>query len=126
MIFGIGTDLVSIARVEAALERSGPRFAERILAPSEREAFASATHPARLLAKRFAAKEAFGKAFGTGVVAPATLHSVAVSRDERGKPHYDYHGDLARIMDERQLRAHLSITDEQDYVVAFAVIESAA
>jgi len=123
MIYGVGTDIVTIARVEKALERSGPRFADRILAPGERDAFRAAAQPARLLAKRFAAKEAFGKAFGTGVVAPATLHSVEVVRDVRGKPHYEYHGDLARIMADERLHAHLSISDEQEHVIAFAVIE---
>lgn len=123
MIYGVGTDMVSVARVERALERSGPRFAERILAPGERAAFAAAAHPARLLAKRFAAKEAFGKAFGTGVAVPATLHSIEVCRDPRGKPFYAYHGELAQIMAAEDLSAHLSLTDELDFVVAFAVIE---
>ena len=123
MIYGIGTDMVDISRMEQALARHGERFAQRILAPGERDAFAQARQPARLLAKRFAAKEAFGKAFGTGVAAPATLHAVEVVRDERGKPHFAYHGELARIMTDEKLGAHLSITDELDYVVAFAVIE---
>ncbi len=126
MIYGVGTDMVSIARMEKALERGGERFAHRILAPGEREAFAAVAQPARLLAKRFAAKEAFGKAFGTGVAAPATLHSIEVTRDERGKPHFAYHGELARIMADDKLAAHLSITDELDYVVAFAIIERQA
>jgi len=123
MIYGVGTDIVAVARVEQALERSGPRFAARILAPGERDAFNSAAQPARLLAKRFAAKEAFGKAFGTGIAMPATLHSIEIVRDARGKPHFEYHGELARIMAEGRLRAHLSISDEQDHVIAFAVIE---
>jgi len=123
MIYGVGTDMVSIARIEKALERGGDRFAHRILTPGEREAFAAASQPARLLAKRFAAKEAFGKAFGTGVAMPATLHSIEVQRDPRGKPHFAYHGALATVMAEEGLSAHLSLTDELDYVVAFAVIE---
>lgn len=123
MIYGVGTDIVTVARVERALERSGPRFADRILVPDEREAFRAAAHPARLLAKRFAAKEAFGKAFGTGISVPATLHAIEVVRDERGKPHFKFHGDLASIMADRNLRAHLSISDEQEHVIAFAVIE---
>jgi holo-[acyl-carrier protein] synthase len=123
MIYGVGTDMVSVARMEKALARGGERFAHRILAPGERAAFAAAAHPARLLAKRFAAKEAFGKAFGTGVAVPATLHSIEVIRDERGKPHFTCHGALAEIMASEKLCAHLSLTDELDYVVAFAVIE---
>lgn len=123
MIYGVGTDIVTVARVEKALARSGPGFADRILTLGEREAFTAATQPARLLAKRFAAKEAFAKAFGTGIAVPATLHSIEIIRDARGKPHFQYHGELARIMREDRLRAHLSISDELEHVIAFAVIE---
>lgn len=123
MIYGVGTDIVSIDRVRRALDRHGERFAHRILSPGERAAYAASAQPAQLLAKRFAAKEAFGKAFGTGVAVPATLHSIEVTRDARGKPHFRCHGELARVMTADGLEAHLSLSDELDYVVAFAVIE---
>ena len=123
MIHGVGTDIVRVARLADALERHGARFAERILDVSEREAFAAAPNPARLLAKRFAAKEAFGKALGTGVAAPATLHAVRVGHDALGKPLFEFSPVLAEHMRERGLHAHLSLSDETDYVVAFAVIE---
>lgn len=123
MIHGIGTDLVSVARIRQALARHGERFAYRILAPSERPAFHESAVPERLLAKRFAAKEAFGKAYGTGVAVPATLHSVAVERDRLGKPFFVFHGRMAEIMAADGLRAHLSLSDELDNVLAFAVIE---
>lgn len=123
MIHGVGTDIVRVARLAGALERHGPRFAERILDASERAAFAAAPDPARLLAKRFAAKEAFGKALGTGVAAPATLHAVRVGHDALGKPLFEFSPALADHMRERGLHAHLSLSDETDYVVAFAVIE---
>ncbi|MCB1959598.1 MAG: holo-ACP synthase [Rhodocyclaceae bacterium] len=125
MIRGVGTDIVSVTRMRQALERHGERFAHRILAPGERADFARARQPERLLAKRFAAKEAFGKAFGTGVAAPATLHALAIGRDARGKPFFTYHGALADIMQSEALTAHLSLSDELDYVVAFALIEAA-
>ena len=123
MIHGVGTDIVRVARLADALERHGARFADRILDVSEREAFAAAPNPARLLAKRFAAKEAFGKALGTGVAAPATLHAVRVGHDALGKPLFEFSPALAEHMRERGLHAHLSLSDETDYVVAFAVIE---
>ena len=123
MIHGVGTDIVRVARLADALERHGARFAERILDVSERAAFAAAPDPARLLAKRFAAKEAFGKALGTGVAAPATLHAVRVGHDALGKPLFEFAPALAEHMRERGLHAHLSLSDETDYVVAFAVIE---
>ena len=123
MIHGVGTDIVRVARLADALERHGARFAERILDASESAAFAAAPDPARLLAKRFAAKEAFGKALGTGVAAPATLHAVRVGHDALGKPLFEFAPALAEHMRERGLHAHLSLSDETDYVVAFAVIE---
>ena len=123
MIHGVGTDIVRVARLADALERHGARFAERILDASERAAFAAAPDPARLLAKRFAAKEAFGKALGTGVAAPATLHAVRVGHDALGKPLFEYSPALADHLRERGLTAHLSLSDEAEYVVAFAVIE---
>lgn len=123
MIHGIGTDMVSVERIRQALARHGDRFAYRILAPSERAAYHDAPQPERLLAKRFAAKEAFGKAYGTGVAVPATLHSVAVGRDPRGKPHFVFHGAMSDIAARDGLRAHLSLSDELDYVIAFAIIE---
>ncbi len=123
MIHGVGTDIVRVARLAEALARHGSRFAERILDASERAAFAAAPDQARLLAKRFAAKEAFGKALGTGVAAPATLHAVRVGHDALGKPLFEFSPVLAEHMRERGLHAHLSLSDETVYVVAFAVIE---
>ena len=123
MIHGIGTDIVRIERIRKSLERHGERFALRILAASEVEAWRAHRDPARFLAKRFAAKEAFGKALGTGVAVPATLHAVAVGHDALGKPEYRYDDRLAAHMQAHALRAHLSISDEDDNVVAFALIE---
>ena len=76
MIYGVGTDVVLIERLREMYERHGERCLGRLLADGEREDFASAPDPARFLAKRFAAKEAFGKALGTGVRVPATLTAV--------------------------------------------------
>ncbi|WP_068634626.1 holo-ACP synthase [Thauera butanivorans] len=123
MIHGIGTDIVHVQRMRDALERHGERFALRILAASEVDAWRAHRDPARFLAKRFAAKEAFGKALGTGVAVPATLHGVAVAHDALGKPGYRYDERLAAHMRDEGLSAHLSISDEGDTVVAFAVIE---
>jgi len=123
VIFGIGTDIVEMARIREMLERHGERFAMRVLAGTERGAYVAARDPARFLAKRFAAKEAFGKAFGTGVAMPATLHAVAIQHDALGKPLYAYDETLADHMTKHRLSAHLTLSDERDYVVAFAVIE---
>lgn len=123
MIHGIGADIVRIPRMATVLTKYGERFANRILAPDERAAFAARNDPDRFLAKRFAAKEAFGKALGTGVAAPATLHAVIIDHDPRGKPIFRFGAELAAHMEQEGLHAHLTLTDETDYVVAFVVLE---
>ena len=123
MIYGIGTDIVNIARIRAACERHGERFAARILAPVELSAWREHSDPPRLLAKRFAAKEAFAKAYGSGVRAPVLLPALAVSHDDLGKPYFVFHGALAQLLSERGLTAHLSISDEADYAVAYVILE---
>lgn len=125
MLHGIGTDIVAVARMGEALARHGVRFAERILVPAELADYLSARDQPRFLAKRFAAKEAFAKALGSGLRPPATLRAIAVTHDELGKPAYTFDECLAAHLDALGLGAHLSISDERDYVLAFAVLERA-
>lgn len=123
MIYGIGTDITAVARLNGMFERHGMAAAEKLLAPAELEDFAKASDKGRFLAKRFAAKEAFGKALGTGVRAPATLPAIAVVHDDLGKPMFSFSDELAVLMQEKRLNAHLSISDEHDYAVAFVILE---
>lgn len=123
MIHGVGTDIVRVERIVKALARHGERFATRVLAPSEQPEFAASADPARFVAKRFAAKEAFGKALGTGVARPATLQALAVAHDPLGRPQFCYSEALSAYLSERAMVAHLSLSDETDHVVAFALIE---
>ncbi len=122
-IHGIGTDIAAVARLGALFERHGERALEKLLASLERDEFARARDPGRFLAKRFAAKEAFGKALGIGVAAPATLPNIAISHDALGKPLFTYAPELENYLDERRLIAHLSISDEVEYALAFVVVE---
>ena len=124
MIVGVGTDIVSIERIRKSLARHGEAFAERILTDSELVEFRAVHDGARLLAKRFAAKEAFAKAFGTGLRAPVGFHSVGVTHDELGKPFFALSAELGEILARRGWRAHLSISDEKEVVVAFALIDA--
>jgi holo-[acyl-carrier-protein] synthase len=78
MIHGVGTDIVAIARIERMLSEHGARTAAKLLADSEMEGYRQAARPAAFLAKRFAAKEALGKALGLGLREPATLHNIAM------------------------------------------------
>ncbi|MBI1396870.1 MAG: holo-ACP synthase [Betaproteobacteria bacterium] len=125
MIFGVGMDLVEVARVEDGLARHGEQFARRILCDSEWQAFRDARMPAAFLAKRFAAKEALGKAAGTGIRAPVLLRSICVETDELGKPALRFAPALEVWMAERAItRAHVSISDERATVAAVVVLEA--
>jgi len=126
MIHGIGTDICRVARFERMLERYGDRAARRVLGERELSEFSGVAHPARFLARRFAAKEAFAKAIGTGIREPVFLHAMQVAHDDLGKPFMECGGTLAALMTGKGLRAHLSISDEEDLAVAFVVIERSA
>ncbi|HUW38979.1 MAG TPA: holo-ACP synthase [Rhodocyclaceae bacterium] len=123
MIYGIGTDIVAVGRIAALYQRHGERALEKLLAPEERADCRGAAQPERFLAKRFAAKEAFGKALGTGVRAPALLPAIAVVHDALGKPAFGYSPALAAHLSELGLIAHLSLSDEGDSALAFVILE---
>ena len=123
MIHGIGTDIVAVARLRGMWERHGERIVDKLLAPCEREGYVRAPDKGRFLAKRFAAKEAFAKALGTGVRAPATLTAIGVIHDDLGKPLFALGEALASVLAEKDLIAHLSISDEADYAVAYVILE---
>lgn len=124
MILGIGTDLVEIPRIEQALARFGERFAQRILADSEFGEYQRNARPAAFLAKRFAAKEAFSKAMGTGLRHPVRWRHIIVGHDRMGKPEFRYSTALQPLIDSRGCRAHLTITDERSMACAFVILES--
>ena len=124
MIYGIGTDIVAVQRLQSMWERHGEKALERLLAAQEIEEFSGAANKGRFLAKRFAAKEAFAKALGTGVRPPATLSAIAVGHDELGKPLLVFHGQLANTIENLRLKAHLSLSDEADYAIAHVILES--
>ena len=127
MILGIGTDLCDIGRIERALERFGERFAERILVDSELERFRRHRKPAAYLAKRFAAKEAFSKALGTGIHFPVNWHNVWVENARSGKPSLKFSKALAALLKRRGIAdVHVSLTDEIGTACAFVVVEGAA
>lgn len=121
---GIGTDLCEIARIEAALARFGERFAQRVLMPHEVERFRSHRKPAAYLAKRFAAKEAFSKAMGTGIRAPVSWHHMGIANAPSGKPYFVMSEALQALVTRRGIGAiHLSITDERGMAQAVVIFE---
>lgn len=124
MIVGIGTDVVSIDRIEKTLERFGERFVNRVLTPQERVRYAKTLAKGSHLAKRWAAKEAFAKAIGTGIHAPFTWHSITVGRDRRGKPGIVPSTEMQKHLDAIGVTAaHISLTDDAGVAVAFVVLE---
>lgn len=124
MIIGIGTDIARIARFEKALERHGERLALRLLGGDERERLMSHPAPAAYLAKRFAAKEAFVKALGTGLRRGMRWSEIQVVNDALGRPSLALSGRALALAEAAGVRAsHLSISDEDAMAVAFVVLE---
>ena len=124
MIAGVGVDVVEIERIEGMWRRFGERFARRVLTPAELDECHGAGAPGRFLAKRFAVKEALGKALRTGVRAPAGFHDASLGHDRLGAPHLVASERLRHWMEERGLRVHLSLSDERHYAVALVVVET--
>lgn len=127
MIYGIGTDIVQISRVAAALARSGERFAEKILGPQELEKFharraSNEVRGLRFLATRFSAKEAFSKAIGLGMRMPMTWRSAQMLNAPGGRPLIVCSGALEEFMRHNKLSAQVTISDEADYGVAFVIV----
>ena len=125
MIYGVGTDLIEIRRIERSLQRFGERFARRILCEPELERFRAHRQPVAYLAKRFAAKEAFTKALGTGIHAPANWHGVWVINLRSGKPQLEFSSELKEFLKKRHIRhTHLSLSDEREMACATVILET--
>jgi holo-[acyl-carrier protein] synthase len=128
VIFGTGVDIVAVSRLEAFYARHGEMGVERILSLAERADFlrVGKTQRGRFLARRWAAKEAFGKALGTGMRPPAVFAAIGIDHDALGKPHFVFSPELLARLEEQGLSAHLSISDEARYAVAFVLLERQA
>ena len=129
MIFGIGTDICDVRRIEATLARRGDRFAERVLGPQELQVFHARRNRVpvrgvRYLATRFSAKEAFSKAVGLGIRMPMTWSACEILNQPDGKPYIRLNGAMAEWFDARGLHAFVSVTDETDYAASFVVVET--
>lgn len=124
MIYGIGTDLVDPARIARSLERYGEAFARRVLADAEWPEYIRHVNPAIFVAKRFAAKEAFAKALGTGLRHPVSFGNIAVLHDALGKPYFQFRELLSEWLRQQGIIAHhLSISDELTMASAFVILE---
>jgi len=122
-VISVGTDILKIDRIEAVVERLGDRFVQRILTQTEREEYNSSSQPNRLLAKRFAVKEAVAKALGTGIGRGVSWQDIQLEHNEDGAPQVKLSGGAQRVAAERGAnRVEISLADEAEYVVAFAVL----
>jgi holo-[acyl-carrier protein] synthase len=124
VIYGIGVDIVEVARFRRSLERFGERLARRILTEGEYEDYLSSRRPANFLALRFAAKEALSKALGTGFRDGVGPTRIAVSHNRKGKPSLECSGAVAEHFERHGIVAsHVSLSDEADYAIAYVVLE---
>ena len=129
MIYGIGTDVCDIRRIEGTVQRRGERFAQRVLGPDELQVFRARSQRTpvrglRYLATRFSAKEAFSKAIGLGIRWPMSWRDCQILNELSGKPVLHLSGELAQWFEARGLQGHVTVTDETDYAASFVVVES--
>lgn len=124
MIYGVGTDIVEIKRIKQIIAKNKDAFARRILTEHERDLFENRGANPKFLAKRFAAKEAFAKALGTGIGAVVSFVDIMIKNDEAGKPFIIPSEKLRLKLVELGIKkAHLTLSDESHYAVAFVVLE---
>jgi holo-[acyl-carrier protein] synthase len=124
MIRGVGIDLVTIARIEQAVERWGQRFLKRIYTAAEIERCLQRARPAQCLALRFAAKEAFAKALGLGMREGLRWRDVEVFNDDLGKPGLLLHNQAKQLLEATEAKkTWLSLSDERDSAIAVVVLE---
>ena len=124
MIFGIGTDIVEIKRIETMT--SLEKFASKILSNNEKEYYDSLTNQKQIvyISKQFAAKEAIAKAIGTGIGNDTHFKNIEILRDKNGAPIFNALNKLEKIISDLGItRTHVSLADERDYAIAIAVLE---
>jgi holo-[acyl-carrier protein] synthase len=127
MIFGVGTDIVELSRVQATYDRFGEHFVRRILMREELELFQQSKWPVRFLAMRFAGKEAAAKAMGTGFRHGIWVRDIGITNNDRGRPLIIWSERGRRVCEDLGIgNGHVSLTDDAGLIMAFAVVETAA
>jgi len=125
MIYGVGTDIVNIDRIQKIILKNREGFIKRVLTEHEQALFTNKADSAAFCAKRFAAKEAFSKALGTGIGKVVSFQDLTVRNNENGKPHFIPSEKLRLYLLEKGIKqAHLSISDESQNAVAFVILET--
>ncbi|MDB5926241.1 MAG: holo-ACP synthase [Betaproteobacteria bacterium] len=125
MIYGIGIDVVEPHRIARLIEKYGERFARRVLTAREWPGYQKTVRPVLFIANRFAAKEAFSKAMGTGFRYPVTLQCISVVQNRLGKPSLEFHPNLQTLVQSEGIVGHhLTISDEKSLACACVVLEA--
>ena len=125
-IFGIGTDIVNIKRIKKILKNNGTRFKNKIFSESEINYCEKKKDPGPFYAKRFAAKEAFSKALGTGIRKGINLKNIIIFNDVYGKPKIKLKGStynyLKKKIKSKKYNIHLSLSDDEPWAQATVII----
>jgi holo-[acyl-carrier protein] synthase len=125
LIYGIGIDVVEPHRIARLIEKYGERFARRVLTAREWPGYQKTVRPVLFIANRFAAKEAFSKAMGTGFRYPVTLQCISVVQNRLGKPSLEFHPNLQTLVQSEGIVGHhLTISDERSLACACVVLEA--
>lgn len=128
MIVGVGTDLCDVERIAGALERQGDRFRRRICSDREQQLAAGGVEEALFYAGRFAAKEACAKALGTGITERVRWTHIEVLAEATGLPVLHLSEGARRrarrLAQGGAFRAHVSITHDGSFAMAFVVLEA--
>lgn len=123
MILGLGTDIVAVHRI-ARVIKDNPRFIEKVFSSGEQQYCSSKASPAQSYAARFAAKEAFMKALGTGWDEGISWTQIEVINDAKGKPSIQLSGATQALAKNRGAELiHLSLSHEKDYAIATVILE---
>ncbi len=124
MIYGIGVDIVNIGRMERVIEKWGDRFIRRVFTPAEMDLCLNRPSPVPAFSMRFAAKEAFSKAMGTGMKKGVRWRDIEVFHYPGGRPGLRLHGRSSeRCREENITGFHLSMSDDGGYGVAMVILE---
>jgi holo-[acyl-carrier protein] synthase len=124
MIYGIGIDIVQISRIETVIERWGYRFLKRVFTESEIAFCQAKARPAARFALRFAAKEAFAKALGSGFRDGLGFRQIEVQKNPNGRPLLGLYGKSKEVTQNRGItKTHLSLSDDGLYAVAMVLLE---
>jgi holo-[acyl-carrier protein] synthase len=122
-ILGIGTDLVSLARIEKLYAQFGERFLTKILSPQEYATVQPMPYKIAFLAKRFAGKEAVAKALGCGIGKNAALCEISIENHPSGAPCVHLLGKTAEFAAAQGVQTiHISLSDEKAYALAYVVL----